>query len=60
MVVRNESGFTHRLSQGETVGVMETAEVLDAPLEVESSDSLTINVVSSNSSEKRKKSFYMR
>ena len=54
MVIRNESSFTHRLSQEETVGVIETEGVLDAPLDVESSGYLTINMVSGDSFEQRK------
>ena len=31
IVVRNDSGFTQKLDEGEVLGVMESAEVLEAP-----------------------------
>lgn len=43
IVVRNDSGFTQKLDEGATLGMVESAEVINVCSGVETTDSVTVN-----------------
>lgn len=55
MVVWNKSGFTQQLSKGAVLGVVDNAEVLDAPSCEQDTEPVTVSRLDSSAQESRKK-----